>query len=414
MRLLYFHQHFSTPAGAVGTRSYEMARRMVSQGHEVLMVCGSNSAAATGLTGPFVNGKRRGWVDGIEVAEFDLAYSNHDGLPRRAWIFLRFALQSMSIALGAKADVVFATTTPLTSALPGIAARWLRNRPFVFEVRDLWPELPKAMGAITNPAVLGLLGALEWVAYKSATQLVGLSPGIVDGIARHGVPRERITLVPNGCDLQLFQGAMEPWRPTGVADDDLLAIFTGTHGDANGLNSVLDAALELKARGAQGIKLVLVGDGKQKPALMARAEKEGLGDVLLFHAPVAKTRLAGLMAGADVGLQILADVPAFYYGTSPNKFFDYAASGLFVLTNYPGWVADLLTESGAGCAVPPGDSAAFADALEDARDRKRAGELDREPSLRLASRFDREVLASKWMSVVMRAARLRTSDPTRE
>jgi len=216
-------------------------------------------------------------------------------------------------------DVLFATTTPLTAGIPGIFARWLRGKPFVFEVRDLWPELPRAMGVIKNPLVLWAMGVLEWASYRSAHRLIGLSPGIVEGITHRGVPRARIALVPNGCDLEIFSGDVEPWRPAQVQPGDLLAVFAGTHGLANGLDAVLDAAAELKRRGRDDIKLLLIGQGKLKPGLQARAQREGLGNVV-FHDPVNKARLAGLMAATDVGIQSLANVPAFYYGTSPNKF----------------------------------------------------------------------------------------------
>jgi len=204
MKVLYFHQHFSTPKGAAGIRSYEMARRLIGRGHQVTMVCGSYGGGVTGLSAPFAKGVRRGNVEGIDIVEFDLAYSNADGFVKRAMIFVKFALRSVKLALTERYDVVFATTTPLTAGIPGIFARWLRGKPFVFEVRDLWPELPKAMGVIRNPLVLGAMSALEWASYRSAHRLVGLSPGIVEGIARRGVACERITLVPNGCDLDIF------------------------------------------------------------------------------------------------------------------------------------------------------------------------------------------------------------------
>lgn len=101
-------------------------------------------------------------------------------------------------------DLVFATTTPLTAGIPGIFARWLRGKAFVFEVRDLWPELPKAMGVITNPVVLGMMSVLEWLSYRSAHRLIGLSPGIVEGIERLGVPAHLVEMVPNGCDLDIL------------------------------------------------------------------------------------------------------------------------------------------------------------------------------------------------------------------
>lgn len=396
MKFLYFHQHFSTPKGSTGTRSYEMARSLVARGHEVTMVCGTYGGGETGLSSAFEGGRRSGLVDGINVVELDLAYSNSDGFLKRAWLFLKFAGRSVGIALREEYDVVFATTTPLTAGIPGVFARWLRRKPFVFEVRDLWPELPREMGVITNPLVLGAMSVLEWVSYRSATRCVGLSPGIVDGIARLGVPRDRIALVPNGCDLDIFSVEQEGWRPAEVGPDDLLAAFTGTHGIANGLGSVLDAAAELKRRGREDIKLVLIGQGKLKPELQARAAREGLDNVV-FHAPVSKTKLAGLMAETDVGMQILANVPAFYYGTSPNKFFDYIASGLPVLNNYPGWLAQMIEGERCGFAVPPDDPVAFADALEQAAADRDALRAMGENARRLAVReFDRRILAGRF------------------
>lgn len=398
MRILYFHQHFSTPRGASGIRSYMMAKHLVERGHQVTLVCGSPERADTGLSGPFRRGMRSGIVDGIEVIELDLNYSNADNFVKRTMTFMRFALRSIGIALTRDYDLVFATSTPLTAGIPGIFARWLRGKPFVFEVRDLWPELPREMGVITNPVILGLMSFLEWASYRSAHRLVGLSPGIVAGIERRGVDPGRIAMVPNGCDLDIFGSELpQAWRPEGVAESDLMAIFTGAHGIANGLHAVLDAAIELKRRGRDDIKLVLVGDGRLKPSLVERAVAEQLNNVI-FHPPVSKDRLAGLMASADLGLQILANVPAFYYGTSPNKFFDYIAAGLPVLNNYPGWLTDMIREHECGFAVPPDDAAAFADALEQAADDRAALEGMSQRARDLAKlQFDRNKLGAKFV-----------------
>ncbi|MDT8904342.1 Glycosyltransferase involved in cell wall bisynthesis [Pseudomonas sp. NFACC09-4] len=397
MRVLYFHQHFSTPKGSVGTRSYEMARRLLARGHHVTMVCGSYSGGDTGLSQPFIGGKRRGTVDGIDIVEFNLAYSNNDGLAKRVATFAKFALRSIGLALVERYDLVFATTTPLTAGIPGMFARWLRGKPFVFEVRDLWPELPKAMGVIRNPLVLGVMSILEWMSYRSAHRLIGLSPGIVEGIAKRGVPRERIAMIPNGCDLDIFAVDVEPWRPEQIKPDHLLAVFAGTHGEANGLDAVLDAAAELKRRGRDDIKLLLIGQGKLKPTLQSRVQRDAL-DCVVFHEPINKSRLAGLMASTDVGLQILANVPAFYAGTSPNKFFDYIAAGLPVLNNYPGWLAGMIRDNRCGYSVEPENPCAFADALElAAGDRARVKEMGRR-SRELAEReFDRELLANRFV-----------------
>ena len=404
MHILYFHQHFSTPQGSAGTRSYEMAQALIRAGHSVTMVCGSYAQGQTGLSVPFRNGRRRGTVDEIEVIEFNLAYDNDMGFIQRSHVFLKFAVGSIGVALWEPGDIVFATTTPLTAGIPGIFARWLTRKSFVFEVRDLWPELPKAMGVITNPLVLWLMSVLEWISYRSADRLVGLSPGIVGGIEARGVNRSRIAMVPNGCDMDLFSTPEMAWRPSGVQEDQLLAIFTGTHGNANGLDAVINAAAVLKERGRDDIRIALVGQGREKPSLMVQAEERGLNN-LLFLDPVPKTELVGLMVGADLGLQILRNVPAFYYGTSPNKFFDYISAGLPVLNNYPGWLADLIEESDCGFAVSPDNPSAFADALIEAAENRDMLLLKGTNSHDLAqTRFARSKLASEWVQWVVGAA----------
>ncbi|WP_419177016.1 glycosyltransferase family 4 protein [Desulfosediminicola sp.] len=397
MKVLYFHQHFVTPMGAGATRSYAMAQKLIQRGHSVTMVCGNFQGGTTGLSGEFFKGFRRGLVDGIDVIELELQYSNSDGFMKRGRTFFSFAIRSARIALGESYDIVFATTTPLTAGIPGIFARWLRRKPFVFEVRDLWPELPKAMGVISNPIILWAMGILEWLSYHSANRLIGLSPGIVSGIRARGIEAERIIMVPNGCDLDIFSADVDPWRPDSILPTDFMAVFAGTHGIANGLDAVLDAAVELKIRERSDIKFLLIGNGKLKQTLQARVQRERLNNVV-FHEPVIKNKLAGLMLSTDLGMQILANVPAFYYGTSPNKFFDYIAAGLPVLNNYPGWLADMIISTDCGFSIPPDDPVSFADSLEEAAgDKERLNKMG-ENGLELARReFDREKLSEQFV-----------------
>lgn len=401
MRLLYFHQHFSTREGSTGTRSYEFARRLVARGHQITMVCGSAATGKTGLSGPFVSGIRRGRVDGIDVIEVEVPYSNRLGFVRRATAFLSFAFRSMRIALSEPCDLVFATSTPLTAAIPGIAAAWLRRRRFVFEVRDLWPELPKAMGVITNPIVLGAMSALEWLAYRSATACVALSPGIAEGIRRRSKPSTPVHVIPNGCDNDLFGAATAGlWRPAQVATTDLLAIFPGAHGIANGLDAVLDAAKVLLKRGRTDIKILLVGDGMMKLHLVERARDEGISNVV-FLDPVTKTRLASLLHAADLGLMTLQNVPEFYRGTSPNKFFDFIAAGKPVINNYPGWLADMISSRRCGLVVPPDDAEAFAGALEYAcAHREEVLRMGRAARQLAREEFDRDLLANQFCNLL--------------
>jgi glycosyltransferase involved in cell wall biosynthesis len=341
-------------------------------------------------------------VEGIDVIEFDLSYSNKDGFLKRTASFLKYAFGSIGVVFSQPHDLVFATSTPLTASLPGIVARWIRRKPFVFEVRDLWPELPREMGVIRNPIVLGAMSVLEKLSYVSAQRCIALSPGIAQGIARRGIASNRIEMIPNGCDIDLFAdiGAVA-WRPDSIPQGNLLAVFAGTHGQANGLDAVLDAAKVLLQRKRNDISILLIGDGKLKPALQQRAEAEGLLNVV-FHDPVNKAALAGLMSDTDIGLQCLANVPAFYYGTSPNKFFDYAASGVPVLCNYPGWIADMIEQGDCGYAVPPENPEAFASALEAAADDAIARKQKGVNIAGLARReFDRTMLADKWTDWVV-------------
>lgn len=406
MKILYFHQHFTTPKGSTGTRSYEMGRRLVERGHEVTIVCGSYAMAKSGVEAPIQRGIRVGMVDGIRVMEICLPYSNHDNFVKRSATFLRYAWRSVRIALTEDFDLLFATSTPLTAGIPGIVMKYLRKKKFIFEVRDLWPEIPREMGVIKNPLILGAMTFLEWLTYRKADGCIGLAPGIVDGIRRRGPKDQSVTMVPNGCDLELFRpGNRVAIALPGISEDDFVAVFTGAHGLANGLHGVLDAATVLKERGRPGIKLVFIGDGRVKPELIRRAEEEGLANCL-FVDPMPKNELNKLVANADVGLMILANVPAFYYGTSPNKFFDYIAAGLPVLNNYPGWLADMIAEHHCGIAVPAGDPVGLANALIRLADHgAEARAMGREARRLAEAQFDRERLATKFCDFLEGVAR---------
>ena len=360
MKVLYFHQHFTTPTQAGGTRSYELAKHLIARGHSVCMVCGET--AKLDLPKTTMKNVHRGMVDGIDVIQIALPYSNKDGIAKRAWTFVKFGWKGIQRALKENYDLLFATSTPLTAGVPGIVMKLFRKKKFVFEVRDLWPELPKALG-MKNLFLLWGMSILEWLSYHCADACVGLSPGICDGIKRKSQSDKRIAMIPNGCDLEIFKpSSRDNLLLDGVSATDKVAVFTGAHGIANGLDAVLDVAAVLKAKQRTDIVLAFIGDGKMKPHLMERARKEQL-DNCKFYAPMPKTELNKLVASADVGLMVLANVPAFYYGTSPNKFFDYISSGLPVLNNYPGWLADMIKENHLGVVVTPNDAKAFADGL---------------------------------------------------
>ncbi|TDH57914.1 glycosyltransferase WbuB, partial [Dankookia rubra] len=364
MRILYLHQHFSTPAGATGTRSHAMARALAARGHAVTVACGQYAGAVTGLGGPFAGGRREGAVGDLRVVEWAIPCGNAMPLAARGRAFLRYAARATALALSRPLsrpwDLVIASSTPPSVALPALAARRLRGIPFVFEIRDPWPELPRAMG-LGGPALWWGLDRLADAACRGAAAVIALSEGMAVTARAHGA--NRVAVLPNGCDLDLFGPQVAPWRPEGLPPGGVLAVYAGAQGPANGLGQLLRAAALLQAAAAP-VTLLLVGEGAETAALRARAAAWGLGN-LRFLEPLPKPRLAGLLAGADIGLQCLAPVPAFAELTAPNKLMDYLAAGLPVVANLGGAAARLLAGDGAPCgiATPPGDDAALSAAI---------------------------------------------------
>ena len=198
MKIIYLHQYFNTPAMPGGTRSFEMARRLVAAGHEVNLVTSHREAGAAG----------GGWEvteeAGIKVHWYPVPYSNHMGFVERVRAFLRFAVAAARKAASFEADVVFATSTPLTIVLPGLFASWRLRVPLVFEVRDMWPAVPIAMGYLKNPVLR--IGAhwLERLAYRKSSHVVALAPGMRDDIIATGIDPDKVTVIPNGCDVDIF------------------------------------------------------------------------------------------------------------------------------------------------------------------------------------------------------------------
>lgn len=392
MNVLYFHQHFSTPEGATGTRSYKFAQKLIRRGHQVTIVCGSYWIADTGLTGAFKSGRRTGIVNGIKVIEIELKYSNSDSFLRRMFIFFRYSIQGIKIALKENYDIIFATSTPLTAGIPGVFAKIFRFKPFIFEVRDLWPELPKAMKAITNPIVLKLMDWLESILYETATACIGLSPGIIDGIKKK-TPSKKLAMIPNGCDLELVNSVTKNKK-----NKKFVAVFSGAHGFANGLDAVLDAAKILIQNDENDIEIQLIGDGVLKPKLIERAKIENIENCK-FIDPMPKGDLfTYLQKEASVGLMILDNIPAFYFGTSPNKFFDYIALGLPVINNYPGWLAELITDYNCGLAIEPENPEAFSEALIKMKcDKESLVEMGQNAKKLAINKFDRNKLSNQFV-----------------
>ncbi|TPG49593.1 glycosyltransferase WbuB [Roseomonas nepalensis] len=413
MRLLYLHQHYSGPGGATATRAHAMARAMAARGHAVTLACGRYDGAVTGLAGPFEGGRREGRVAGFRVVEFDIPCGNGQALAARTGAFLRYAWRAGGLALAEEFDLVLASSTPLTVALPALAARRMRGVPYVFEIRDPWPELPRALsearmpGGVPGPVLEGM-ERLATAACRGAAAVIALTEGMAETARARGA--SRVHVVPNGCDLDLFGPQVAPWRPEAAGSAEVLAVYAGAHGRANGLHAALEAATILRNAGERRLRLVLVGEGSERARLMAEAARRDLRNVT-FLDPMPKTQVAALLSAAGIGLHLLAPVPAFAEWTAPNKLMDCLAAGLPVVTNAAGRAARLL-EAGpdgpaCGIAAPPGDVPALADALAalagaPAR-RVAMGKAARGRAVRL---WDRRLHAARFCEILEAAAGL--------
>ena len=157
MRIIFFHQHFNTPQGAGGLRHYKMAKQLVARGHHVIVVCGSYQGGSSGLNNRFKKNIRIGEIEGIKIIEFNIPYSNYDNAYRRMIKFLIYAFKSTKLVFTEKYDLIFASSTPLTAAIPGIFAKKFLKKKFILEIRDLWPELLIKIGVLKNPIVIFFL-----------------------------------------------------------------------------------------------------------------------------------------------------------------------------------------------------------------------------------------------------------------
>jgi glycosyltransferase involved in cell wall biosynthesis len=407
MKILYLHQYYALPKNSTmtitGTRSYEFARRFAAAGHEVHVV--------TSQTQPERNG-RGGWFetdeDGVHVHWLRVPYSNRMGFGARAWAFSKFALAARSRAARIGGDVVFATSTPLTIAIPGIHAARRNRIPLVFEVRDLWPEAPRQIGALTNPLLLWAARRLELSAYRHSRFVIALSPGMRDGVIAAGVPRDRVFMVPNASDLKLFHPSCDgsAHRARLALGDRLALIYFGTMGPANGLDYLLNGAAELKRRGEKRAVIVLHGDGKMRPHLERRKDQEGLDNVVFSNPLPDKSKLAEIVAACDIGLTIYKNLPILYT-CSPNKMFDTLAAGKPVLTNMPGWLGDLVTQNHCGVFAEPDNSGHFADCVQELiMKRSQLPEMGRRARMLAEQEFDRDKLAAQVLKVLECAVRV--------
>ena len=345
MHILYIHQHFATPSGSTGTRSYEFARRWIKAGHQVTMLTGHYDIGGLELGKGLIQEQI---IDGIRVIIVGIKYSNEQSFSRRIISFLCFIILSIYAALKTKGvDVIYATSTPLTVGIPALAAKWFQRIPFVFEVRDQWPEIPMELGIVKNRFLIRVLLWLERLIYENSEAIVALSPGMAEGVRDITGPVKSITTIPNSCDTDLFRPDVDGsiTRKEYGWGDKLVFLHAGAMGKANGLKFVVDAAERLKDE--RDITFALIGDGSQKGILIKKIEQLELNNVEILE-PIPKAQLSRLFAACDVSMVVVANFSIMEHN-SANKFFDSLSAGKPVLLNYSGWQRKILEDNAAGC-----------------------------------------------------------------
>ena len=405
MHILIIHQAFASLDEPGGTRHFEFARLLAKRGHRVTVIASPVSyitgahASAPPTPGPIASEEGSGEVAILRAPVYS---AHHKSFVHRIAAFFSFMFSSFWIGLRVKnVDVVWGTSPPIFQGATAWALARLKRARFLFEVRDLWPEFAIAVGVLKDPLLIKASEWLERFLYKRADRVVVNSPGFVEHVRARGA--RAINLVPNGADPAMFNPSDDghEFRRAHGLNNKFVGLYAGAHGMSNDLDVVLDAAKLLTGR---NIQVVLVGDGKEKPALLKRASELGLQNVT-FVDSVPKSEMPSTLAAADACIAILKPLEE-YKTTYPNKVFDYMAAGRPVLLAIDGVIREVVERAGCGVFAEPGNAHALAEALcklaEDPAESRRMGLNGRKY---LEENFSREKVAEELLDVLERLQR---------
>jgi len=403
MHIAYIHQYFATRSGTTGTRSYEFAKRWIDAGHRVTMVTSTAQLTGSDLGTAACSGtSRRFNVEGIDVIAFNIFYHQTMGYAKRIWSFVRFLFFASLITMRLKdIDVVYATSTPLTVAIPALFLKWFRGIPFVFEVRDQWPESVIELGVLRNIFLIKVLLWLEKYIYDNSSAVVAVSEGMAQDIQKIAGPAKPVHVIPNGADLDLFHPDIDvsSVRQKKGWNNKLVLLHAGAMGKINGLEFVINAADRVKHQ--ENILFVLVGQGSRKEYLEKMVRDFNVINVEMLSS-VPKQELHLLLSAADVIMVIIGNFPIIEKHASLNKFYDGLSAGKPVLLNYSGWQRKLIEREGAGWGCKLCDVDEFADKVIKLNHEKERLALMGQNARKIAEgQFNRDVLAQQALSVLL-------------
>lgn len=401
MKIIYLHQYFITPQSSGGTRSFEFARRLLRMGHSVHVI---SSSLQKGNRKLFYSTKETG----IDVHWISVPYDNNMSFRRRIYSFFSFAVFAFLKGMKLNGDVIFATSTPLTIAIPALLISKLKRIPMVFEVRDLWPSVPIAMGIIKNP--ISVFGAklLERAAYKNSKYIVALAPGMKKEIVKTGISKDKVVVIPNGCDFEYYETDANrgeflrseyPWL-----DQRPLVIYFGAIGIANGVDYFVRLAKTVHGK-AKDICFVVIGEGKQKETVISLSKQLNIyGNNFFLLPPVPKKEIPRWVSTSDLVVALFTGSKEIWQYAVQNKFFDAIAAGKPVACNFNGWQAQIAQKAKAGIILDAQNIENAAEEIISAISNKSWLEEAGKAARNLAeNHFNRDKLAQK-LEAVLKAA----------
>ncbi|MFS4429273.1 glycosyltransferase family 4 protein [Chryseobacterium sp. S90] len=391
MNILYIHQYFVTPQEPGGTRSYWLAQELIKNGHKVTMLTSSSK---------FSEDIKVVKIDGIEVVYIKEDYDQNMSVSRRLKAFLKFMYKSSVVGLKQKdIDLVIATSTPLTIGIPALILKWFKNKPFVFEVRDLWPEVPIQMGAIKNSWTIKTIRLLEKTIYKNASRVIALSPGMQDGVVKY-IPKEKTSMIPNMAKMDEFwpRGKNDQlMEKLGLKKDSFKIIHFGSLGLANGAQTIIESAKLLSNR--EDIEFLFVGGGSTEKALIDEVEKNNLNNVK-FLGKFPMTDVSEIVNFSDVSMISFLDIPILYTN-SPNKLFDSLSAGKPIIVNSAGWTKDIAEKYQCGYYVNPNRPEELVQKVLYLKDNPELVKEMGQNARKLAETvYDKSILSKKFVEVI--------------
>jgi glycosyltransferase involved in cell wall biosynthesis len=396
VRILFLTDNFPPETNAPARRTFEHARRWVQAGAQVTVVTTAPNFPAGKLIGGYRNRLlQREQHDGIETIRGWSYITANEGFARRTLDFLSFMVTGFLAGLFVKRpDVIVCTSPQFFTACAAYMLSLLRRRPFVFELRDLWPDSIVAVGAMRESASTRALRRLEYFLYRKAARIVSVTESFKTVLSGNGVPAEKIAVVRNGADLKGFTPGEKPAALVGRhgLQGKFVAAYIGTVGMAHGLGVLLDAAERLR-REEPRIVFLVVGEGAERSALEAQSAARGLDNVR-FTGPVGKDEVADYWRLADAALVLLLDRPVFRH-VLPSKMFEAMATARPIVLGVLGESAQLVEGARAGVVVKPEDPAAIAEALARVlRNPQWAAEMGRNGRAFVEAELDRDKLAA--------------------